>query len=125
MIGVRLEMFGKKERSERRANRVRLKVFGTHDRPRLSVRFSNKHVYAQCIDDVLGRTLVFLSSNGKNAALQNLKPNLSGAAAFGKLFGEKAVESGITNVVFDRGSRKYHGCVKAFADATRNAGLLF
>ena len=118
-------MFDKKEQSERRANRVRLNISGTHDRPRLSVRFSNKHVYAQCVDDVLGETLVFLSTTNKDIALQKLRPNLFGAAAFGKLFGEKAVESGITNVVFDRGARKYHGCVKAFADATRNAGLLF
>ena len=55
-------MFDKKERSERSADRVRLNISGTHDRPRLSVRFSNKHVYAQCVDDVLGETLVFLST---------------------------------------------------------------
>ena len=118
-------MFDKKERSERRANRVRLNISGTHDRPRLSVRFSNKHVYAQCVDDVLGKTLVFLSTTNKDIASQKLRPNLSGAAAFGRLFGEKAIGNGITNVVFDRGSRKYHGDVKAFADATRAVGLLF
>ena len=118
-------MFDKKERSERRANRVRLNISGTHDRPRVSVRFSNKHVYAQCVDDVLWKILVFLSTTNKDIASQKFRPNLSGAAAFGKLFGEKAIRNGITNVVFDRGSRKYHGCVKAFADATRAVGLLF
>ena len=118
-------MFDKKERSERRANRVRLNISGTHDRPRLSVRFSNKHVYAQCVDNLLWKTLVFLSTTNKDIASQKLRPNLFGAAAFGKLFGEKAIGNGITNVVFDRGSRKYHGDVKAFADAARAVGLLF
>ena len=118
-------MFDKKEQSERRANRVRLNISGTHDRQRLSVRFSNKHVYAQCVDNVFGKTLVFLSTTNKDIALQKFRPNLSGAAAFGKLFREKAIGSDITNMVFDRGSRKYHGCVKAFADAARAVGLLF
>ena len=78
-----------------------------------------------CVDDVLGETLVFLSTTNKDIASQKFRPNLSGAAAFGRLFGEKAIGNGITNVVFDRGSRKYHGCLKAFADATRAVGLLF
>ena len=92
-------MFDKKERSERRANRVRLNVSGTHDRPRSSIRFSNKHVYAQCVDDVFGKTLVFFSTTNKDIASQKFRPNLSIAAAFGKLFRENTVGSGITNVV--------------------------
>ena len=92
-------MFDKKERSERRANCVRLNISGTHDRPRLSVRFSNKHVYAQCVDDVFGKTLVFFSTTNKDIASQKFRPNLSIAAAFGKLFSDNTVGSGITNVV--------------------------
>ena len=86
-------MFDKKERSERRANRVRLNVSGTHDRPRLSVRFSNKHVYAQCVDDVLGETLVFLSTTNKDIASQKFRPNLSGAAVLGNYFARRQSEA--------------------------------
>ena len=102
-------MFDKKEQSERKADRVRLNVSGTHDRPRLSVRFSNKHVYAQCVDNLLWKTLVFLSTTNKDIASQKFSPNLSGAAVFGKLFGEKAVGSGIINVVLIVGRENIMG----------------
>ena len=90
----------------------------------MSVKFSNKHIYAQCINDEVGETLVFLSTVGK-AESGRVLPNMNGAVLFGKAFGQKAISAGISSVVFDRGSRKYHGVVKAFADAVRAEGILF
>jgi large subunit ribosomal protein L18 len=105
--------------------RIRKKVVGTAARPRLSVRFSSKHIYAQCIDDSAGRTLVFLSS--LDAALRSAKvgANLKGAETLGKTFGEKARAAGVSEVVFDRNGRLYHGIVKTFADSVRAAGIKF
>jgi large subunit ribosomal protein L18 len=100
-------------------------VGGTADKSRLSVHFSSKHIYAQCIDDEARRTLVFLSTLSKECAPQKLGANTQGALALGTIFGKKAVEAGIKTVVFDRGDRRYHGCVKAFAEAVRGAGLEF
>ena len=105
--------------------RIRKKVAGTAARPRLAVRFSNKHIYAQCVDDDAGRTLVFLSSLDKDLRSRKTAANLKGAEALGKLFGEKATAAGIAEVVFDRSGRVYHGCVKTFADAVRSAGIKF
>lgn len=114
----------KKARSEKRARRVRSRVVGTSLKPRLSVKFSNKHIYAQCINDEAGETLVFLSTVCKSVS-DRVLPNVDGAMSFGKMFGQKAVGAGVKSVVFDRGSRKYHGVVKAFADAVRSEGVLF
>jgi large subunit ribosomal protein L18 len=91
----------------------------------LSVHFSNKHIYAQCIDDTAGRTLVALSSLAKEMAPNGVKANVPGATILGAAFGQLAHSKGITSVVFDRGPKRYHGCVKAFADAARQAGLEF
>ena len=107
--------------------RVRARIFGTSERPRLSVCFSNKHIYAQCIDDSRAVTLVAVSSlspelRGGEAAP---RPNSDGARVIGKLFAQKAVAAGIGRVAFDRGARRYHGCVQAFADAAREGGLGF
>ncbi|MDR2436238.1 MAG: 50S ribosomal protein L18 [Puniceicoccales bacterium] len=110
---------------ERRKARVRKRVRGSASKLRLSVHFSSKHIYAQCIDDDAQRTLVFLSTLSKQCAAQKLASNASGAAAMGAIFGKMAVDAGIRTVVFDRGGRRYHGCVKAFADAARGAGLEF
>lgn len=107
---------------QRRRWRIRKKVNGTAERPRLSVRFSNKHIYAQCIDDKKGHTLLFLSSLAKDV---QVKANVEGAANLGKLFAEKAGSAGIESVVFDRGGRRYHGCIKSFAEAAREGGLKF
>ena len=112
----------KKALSQRRRWRIRKKVKGTSERPRLSVHFSNKHIYAQCIDDDRGHTLVFLSSLSKDS---NLKANMEGAISLGKSFAEKASSVGIESVVFDRSGRRYHGCVKSFAEAAREGGLKF
>ena len=98
------------------------KVTGTAERPRLSVHFSNKHIYAQAIDDGEGKTLVFVSTMGKELREQNLKANMDGIR-FGKVLWRKSQGCGI-KVVFDRNGRKYHGCVKTFADAAREAGRI-
>lgn len=111
--------------TQKRRWRIRKKVKGTAEQPRLSLRLSNQHLYAQCIDDVAGRTLLAVNSTAKDLREQSLKPNIAGATTLGKLFGEKAKAAGIEKVVFDRGGRRYHGCVQAFADAAREAGLQF
>ena len=113
----------KKQLLQKRRWRIRKKVSGDSNRPRLAVRFSQKHIHAQCIDDLAGHTLAYLSTVAKDAK-GNL-PNIKGATAFGKLFGEMAKGAGITKVVFDRSGRKYHGRVKAFADAVREIGIEF
>ena len=114
----------KKEQHKRRQRRVRGKVSGTAARPRLCVTRSNKHIYAQVIDDVAGKTLV--SASSLDASLKGASgSNIEGAAGVGKLVGQRAVEAQIEEVVFDRGGHIYHGRVKALADAAREAGLKF
>jgi large subunit ribosomal protein L18 len=114
-----------KELALRRHKRVRYKVIGVAERPRLAVRFSQKHIYAQVIDDRAGRTLAAATSNAKDVRDQKLKPNLAGAKIMGERVATVAQKAGVSAVVFDRGARRYHGCVKAFADAARAAGLKF
>ncbi len=110
---------------QKRRWRIRRKIHGTADRPRLAVHFSGKHIYAQCIDDEVGRTLVYLSTLAKDLREEKIGPSVPGAERMGSLFGEKAKSAGISTVVFDRSGRPYHGRVKAFADAAREAGLNF
>ena len=102
--------------------RIRNRLSGSTARPRLAVFRSVKHIYAQVIDDAVGRTLVAASSNEKAASNGG---NVAGAKAIGKLVAERAREKGIKAVVFDRGGYLYHGRVKALADAAREAGLEF
>jgi len=106
--------------------RVRMKVSGTAERPRLSVYRSVGHIYAQVIDDRSGRTLVSASSVDKETK-KGLKGggNVASAKAVGKIIAERAKAAGVAKVVFDRGGYKYHGRVKALADAAREAGLQF
>ena len=106
---------------QKRRWRIRKKIKGTAERPRLAVHFSNKNIYAQCIDDVSGHTLVQVSSIGT----VDVKANKDGAIQLGKSIAEKAVAAGIDTVVFDRSGRLYHGCVKSFAEAAREGGLKF
>ena len=103
--------------------RVRSKVTGTLERPRLCVFRSLRHIYAQVIDDTQGHTLVAASSleTGADAA----KPKASASVAVGTLLAERARAEGIDQVVFDRGGYKYHGRVKALAEASREGGLKF
>ncbi len=110
----------------RRHNRVRKKVFGGSERPRLSVFRSNMHIYAQVIDDVQGYTLAAASTvdKGLNGSLDG-KSKIEEAQAVGRLIAERARAAGIEQVVFDRGGFRYHGRVKALADAAREAGLNF
>jgi large subunit ribosomal protein L18 len=105
--------------------RIRKRVTGTAARPRLTVRFTGRHIYAQCVDDDAGRTVVFLSSLDAGMRGEKVAANLKGAEALGKAFGEKAKSAGVTEVVFDRNGRRYHGIVKIFADSVRASGVKF
>jgi large subunit ribosomal protein L18 len=110
---------------QKRRWRIRKKVVGTAARPRLSVKFSAKNIYAQAINDENGTTIVFLGSLDAELRKQKLKANIAGAKVLGAAFAEKAKNAGITAVVFDRSGARYHGKVKVFADAAREAGLVF
>ena len=116
----------KNKRLERRKFSVRNSVFGTTERPRLSVYRSEKHIYAQVIDDYAGRTLASASSTLDDVR-GDLKHggNVAAAKKVGSAIAERAKAAGITQVAFDRGGRKYHGRVKALADAAREGGLKF
>ena len=109
----------------RRHFRVRKKVAGTAERPRLAVFRSNKHISAQVIDDRSGRTLAAASTVEKSLRDAGGTGNKSAAAAVGRLVAERARAAGVTTVVFDRGGFQYHGRVAAVADAAREAGLEF
>jgi len=118
----------KKEIRNRIHMRIRRKLRGTAERPRLAVFRSVAHIYAQVIDDSEGKTLVSASSVDKGAKDKDAKTkggNVAGAKAIGKLVADRAKEKGIKSVVFDRGGYQYHGRVKALADAARAAGLEF
>jgi large subunit ribosomal protein L18 len=103
--------------------RIRSKVTGTAERPRLAVFRSLKHIYAQVIDDASGKTLVSASSRDKDAGTKGA--NVAAAKAVGALIAKKAKDKGINRVVFDRGGYLYHGNIKALADAARENGLEF
>lgn len=103
--------------------RIRAKISGTAERPRLAVFRSVKHIYAQVIDDAAGRTIAAASSNEKGASITG--GNVAGAKEVGRLVAERAKEKGIKSIVFDRGGYLYHGRIKALADAAREAGLEF
>ena len=111
----------------RRAFRVRKRTRGTHERPRLCVTRSHKHICAQIIDDLDGKTLVSASSRDKQLAskLKNYGGNQAAAQTVGKALAELAVKAGISAVCFDRGPYKYHGRVAALANAAREGGLKF
>lgn len=119
-------MRDKEELKERRRKRVRKKIFGTSERPRLRVFRSLNHIYTQIIDDTKGHTLVAASTLDKELRqLPGHKGNKEFAKKVGELIAERAVKLGITKVIFDRADYKYHGCVKALADAARGRGLQF
>ncbi len=110
----------------RRRYRIRKKVIGTTERPRMSVRFTGKNVYVQFIDDSVGKTLAAVSSiSERSGGKEALRANVKGATALGELAAAAAKDKGISNVVFDRSGARYHGKVKALADAARAGGLEF
>jgi large subunit ribosomal protein L18 len=115
----------KAELLQKRRWRIRKKVKGTAERPRLSVRFTGKHIYAQLINDDASTTLAFLSSLDAELRKKKLAANLAGAKELGLAFAAKAKSAGFSAVVFDRSGAPYHGKVKVFADAAREGGLVF
>jgi large subunit ribosomal protein L18 len=122
-----MNKFQKKQAGLRRRHaRVRGKVSGTAERPRLCVTRSNSNLYLQLIDDTTGKTLVGVSTLGPEfKAAGKSGANIEGATEIGQIMGKKAIESGFTKVVFDRGGNLYHGRIKAVAEGAREAGLQF
>jgi large subunit ribosomal protein L18 len=118
-----IKMIEKKEIRKRIHRRIRRKLAGTAERPRLAVFRSVAHIYAQVIDDASATTLVSASSVDKAGKTNG--GNVAAAKTIGKLVAERAREKGIKSVVFDRGGYQYHGRIKALADAAREAGLEF
>jgi large subunit ribosomal protein L18 len=113
----------RKELTRRRHARVRRRVFGTPERPRLAVFRSNQHIYAQIIDDTTHHTLAAASTVESDLLKDEASATQEAAVIVGKLVAERALKVGITQVVFDRGGKLYHGRVAALADAAREAGL--
>lgn len=105
--------------------RIRKKIVGSKDRPRMSVCFTNENIHVQFIDDEAGKTLTAISTVGAKSPVKELSANVNGAKAIGALAARSALDKGIKEVVFDRGGKLYHGKVKALADAAREAGLKF
>lgn len=117
----------KQTRLQRRKWSIRSRLYGTAERPRLSVFRSDKHIYAQIIDDYAGKTLVAVASTAADVRGTELKNggNVAAAKKIGLIIAQKAKAAGISAVCFDRGGRRYHGRVKALADAAREGGLKF
>lgn len=108
-------------RKKKRKMRIRRRIVGTAERPRLSVYKSNKHLYVQAIDDTRGHTIVASSTNGADAG--KLKPTVEDGLTFGEQFGNALKAKKISEAVFDRNGNLYHGVVKAVADGARKAGI--
>lgn len=115
----------KSERRQRIRYRIRKRISGTAEKPRMSVFRSNREIYVQVIDDLHGKTLVSASSRNKEVAGQKVANKSEQARLVGKLIAEKTLKAGITEVVFDRGGYLYHGRVKNLGDAAREGGLKF
>lgn len=119
---MRVELLNKK-REQKRKTRVRKKIMATTKRPRLTVFRSNMHIYAQIIDDKNGATLI--SASEKEVKLDKKPSRIQMAQEVGRILAQKALAKKLKEVVFDKGSYKYHGRVKALADAVRKEGLSF
>jgi large subunit ribosomal protein L18 len=114
----------RKNQTRMRHQRIRKKLSGTSERPRLTVHFSGKHIYAQLIDDSQGRTLASVNTTEEEFR-KGARANVATATKVGVTLAERSKAKSITAVVFDRGGFRYHGKVKALADAAREGGLLF
>lgn len=112
-----------------RHRRLRKKISGTSERPRLAIHFSGRHITAQVIDDLIGKTLVSVHTTeeifSKNKTVEQARPNVVTAIKIGKLIAERGLAKNIKKVVFDRGGFNYHGKVKALANAARETGFEF
>lgn len=121
-----LKKFNRNEARKIRHERVRKKIYGTPERPRLNVYRSNSHIYAQIIDDINGHTLISASTLDEELKEKlSSTSNKEAARLVGELIGKRALEKGIEQVVFDRGGYQYHGRVKELAEGAREAGLKF
>lgn len=118
-----MSIINRKEIRKRIHKRIRRKVAGTQERPRLAIHYSNQHIYVQVIDDSRGHTLCAAST--LDATVEKAASNVACASTVGKLLAERALAANISAVVFDRGGHLYHGKVKALADAARQGGLQF
>lgn len=115
----------KKDRRQRIKNRIRKRISGNADRPRMSVYRSNKEIYVQFVDDESGKTLMSVSSRDKGVGVKAGQNKIEAASLVGKAAAKAATEKGINTVVFDRNGYLFHGRVKALADGAREAGLKF
>lgn len=122
-----MSSYSRNNARKRRQRRVRKKIKGTSEKPRLCVFRSSRHIFAQIIDDTNGTTLVSASTLSKDLdqTVENLKGNKSGSALIGELIAKKALDAGINNVVFDRNGFLYHGRIKALANAVRENGIKY
>ena len=118
-----MNLFKKKQLAQKRRWRIRKKVNGTGDRPRVTVCFTNKNIHVQCVDDIAAHTLFSLSTNSKDYI--KVLPNVEGATKLGDAFGDVLTKNGVNTIVFDRAGRKYHGSIKAFADSLRSKKIKF
>ncbi len=120
-------VFSKKSRQKaRRIRRVRKKISGTRDVPRIAITQTNKNLYVQVIDDEKGRTLIFISSRDKNLGIKtNSKKNIKVAELVAEKVSEKLKAAKVKSIVLDRRNKKYHGIVKAFAERLREEGIKF
>jgi large subunit ribosomal protein L18 len=117
------KMDDKIRRRNRRKIRIRKKIKGSAQRPRMTIYKSNKYIYIQVIDDEKGHTIV--SASNREKELKNMKSNVKGIARLGDIIGDRLKKKNITGIVFDRNGYKYHGKIKAIADAARKAGIQF
>jgi len=115
----------KGNRHKRRRVGIRKRITGTPERPRLAVYRSLNHIYAQVIDDLAGRTIVSASTRDKGVRIDSTTGNSEAAKTVGQTLAQRAKDAGIETVVFDRGGFRYHGRIKALADAARDEGLKF
>ena len=120
-----MAVIDKKLQRARRHARIRRKISGTADRPRFCVSITANNIYCQFIDDVTGRTVASVSSLSAKFKEEKATPNMAGAAILGKMAAEAALAADVKEVVFDRSGYKFHGRIKAIADAAREAGLKF